>query len=60
MKQELHRLIDGTKLKQIFQWSEKAYLSIDEIIKTIEDEPTYERVIVDIDEDPKSSGSEDK
>lgn len=34
------RLINGTLLKQQFQHSEKAYLSIDEVIEWIEESPT--------------------
>ena len=47
-RQEYHRLIDGTLLKQQFQWSEKAYLSIDEIIKWIDETPTYDKAIVEV------------
>ena len=51
-RSELHRLIDGTILKAKFNRCEKAYLSIDEIIKYIDDEPTYERVIVEVETAP--------
>lgn len=47
-RQEYHRLIDGTLLRQQFQWSEKAYLSIDEIIKRIDETPTYDKAIVEV------------